>query len=1085
MESSKRISNSRSTVASLLAAVLVVGGLSSVLDVRPSAASSPNIHWATVANYANGPSGGSATFNSFNQPSVNDSGVVVFRARTKGSQPVRGIYTLNTQAGNPALNTIAEVGQTVPAPNNSSGTFTEFPSFPRIDATSSDVVVRGQSTPVWTYSLNGTDTQVGTSGVYASSGSSLSTVASLLGSVSGQEVYSVPGAPAGTRFDQFPGAPAIAGNDVAFKGNYTIGTSGMTGVYYRDLSSPNNPVQLIADSTTVIPDQSGGTVTFGSTAPPSAANGKVVFTGWDNEDAPTLGGLYLANLSPSSTLTTLVKIGDAVPGVSGATFTNFGEGLSFDGRYVGFWGSWGTATQTINLACPSDGQADLIAYCLQNYPNGFTTSVPTHQGIFVYDTTLHTLNAVTTSGARFSGFQYWVFSGSPPGSGSGDATLEPPRWRASSFVAVTSTAGNDYQVAFKATPVAGGSGIYIGQGPSTNERIITALQTSDVATTVDSSAPAGTLVTSVGLERDGFRGRYLAINASMLDSVTSTGWGGVYVTTVASNLAMENQTIDFPTPPSAHIGSTLTLNATVNSGLPITYSVDATSGAGVCSLSGVTVSYLALGTCVIDANQAGDDAYNAATQVQQSFDVTKRPQVITLGALPAAYVGQSFTLSATSDSSLPVTYSVDATSGAGVCSLSGSTLNYHALGDCVLDVNQAGDSTYAPATQVQRSLTVTLQPQVITVPTPPTVYVGGSYTLVASADSGLAVSLSIDASSTAGSCTLNGPVVHFLAIGACIIDANQAGDALHAPATMVQVRFNIVPQPVVGTPPQPQVITVPTPPPASIGGTYTLSATTDSGLPVTYAVDPSSSTGACTLVGTTVSFVDLGTCVISVSQSGSAEFLPAPSVKQTIVVGAMLTTLNVRTTLPAVKFGQAARALATVAATLGTVTGAVQFVVDGRNFGTPQRVVNGVATSPILLDATRHPLKPGAHQVSATFIPDDTTKYASSHATANHVVKKASSQVSLVVHPATLSATLRAVAPGVAVATGTVTFKLSGKVVGRAALRNGVATLRYVVKAGQSRLVSASYGGNAYLLGSSSLKALLSARVVGGLTTSS
>ena len=94
MESSKRISNSRSTVASLLAAVLVVGGLSSVLDVRPSAASSPNIHWATVANYANGPSGGSATFNSFNQPSVNDSGVVVFRARTKGSQPVRGIYTL-------------------------------------------------------------------------------------------------------------------------------------------------------------------------------------------------------------------------------------------------------------------------------------------------------------------------------------------------------------------------------------------------------------------------------------------------------------------------------------------------------------------------------------------------------------------------------------------------------------------------------------------------------------------------------------------------------------------------------------------------------------------------------------------------------------------------------------------------------------------------------------------------------------------------------------------------------------------------------------------------------------------------------
>lgn len=1083
MENSRRVFNSRSRMASALAAVLVVGGLSSVLDARPVAASSTQFSWATVANFADTPSGASSSFNSFNQPSVNQSGVVVFRGRTKGSQPVRGIYTRDMQGGSHPLTTYAEVGQAVPEPNNSSGTFTEFPSFPRIDATSTNIAVRGQSTPVWTYTLNGTDTQVGTSGIYATTGGAVTTGASLLGGVTGQEVYSVPGAPAGTRFDQFPGSASIDGNIIAFKGNYTDGTSGLTGVYYRNLSSPTNAVQLIANSATVIPGQSGGTVTFGSTAPPSAASGKVVFTGWDNESAPTVGGIYLADVAPSPTLSALVKIGDTVPGTS-ETFTNFGEGLSFDGRYVGFWGSWGTQTETINLACPSDGQADLITYCLQTYPNGFTTTVAAHQGIFVYDTSTDTLHTVTTTGARFADFQYWVFSGSPPGSGSGDSTTEPPRWRASSFVAVSGTSGNDYQVAFKATPAAGGSGIYVGQGPSTKERIITAVQSSDAGTILDSGAPAGTLVSSVGLERDAFRGRYLAITASMLDPVTSTGWGGVYLTSVPSNLAVESQTIDFATPPSAHIGRTFTLNGTVTSGLPITYSVAATSGAGVCSLSGSVLSYDALGTCVIDANQAGDDAYTAATQVQRSFEVTKRPQVIELATLPPAYIGKSLTLNATSDSLLAVEYSIDATSGSGVCSLSGSTVTYHTLGTCVIDVNQAGDATYAPATQVQRSITVTLQPQVITVPTPPTVYVGGAYTVDATASSGLGVSLSIDGSSTAGACTLNGIVVHFLTIGTCVINANQAGDGFYDPAPSAQVRFNIVPQPAPGTPPQPQVITLPPPPPASIGGTYTLGATTDSGLPVTYAVDASSTAGACTLVGTTVSFVDLGTCVIAITQAGSAEFLPAPSVKQTILVGAMLTTLKIKTTVSSTKYGQAVRAVATLSLPSGSVSGKVQFLVDGRNFGAAQKVVNGVATSPLLVDAARRPLKPGAHQVGAVFVPDDTARFASSKSNVTHVVKKAATLLSLAVHPTTITAKAVTVAPGVAVATGTVTFTLAGKVIGRAALHNRVATLRYTLTLAQAKMVSARYGGNVTLLGSSSARALVSAKTVGGLASS-
>jgi len=61
---------------------------------------------------------------------------------------------------------------------------------------------------------------------------------------------------------------------------------------------------------------------------------------------------------------------------------------------------------------------------------------------------------------------------------------------------------------------------------------------------------------------------------------------------------------------------------------PVVFSVDAASGAGVCSVSGAdgsTVRYLARGSCVIDANQAAGDGYAAAAQVQQTVTVSAAP----------------------------------------------------------------------------------------------------------------------------------------------------------------------------------------------------------------------------------------------------------------------------------------------------------------------------------------------------------------------------------------------------------------------------------------------------------------------------
>jgi hypothetical protein len=61
----------------------------------------------------------------------------------------------------------------------------------------------------------------------------------------------------------------------------------------------------------------------------------------------------------------------------------------------------------------------------------------------------------------------------------------------------------------------------------------------------------------------------------------------------------------------------------------VAFTIDASSSS-VCSISGSTVSFTGAGTCTIDANQAGNTAYEAAPQVQQSFTVSPAPTLITL-----------------------------------------------------------------------------------------------------------------------------------------------------------------------------------------------------------------------------------------------------------------------------------------------------------------------------------------------------------------------------------------------------------------------------------------------------------------------
>jgi hypothetical protein len=84
------------------------------------------------------------------------------------------------------------------------------------------------------------------------------------------------------------------------------------------------------------------------------------------------------------------------------------------------------------------------------------------------------------------------------------------------------------------------------------------------------------------------------------------------------------QSITFFAPPSGTVLSSASLSAIGGgSGNPVVFSVGPGSGAGVCSVSGTAVAFHSTGTCVIDANQAGNAEYAAAPQVQRTIAVTK------------------------------------------------------------------------------------------------------------------------------------------------------------------------------------------------------------------------------------------------------------------------------------------------------------------------------------------------------------------------------------------------------------------------------------------------------------------------------
>ena len=358
--------------------------------------------------------------------------------------------------------------------------------------------------------------------------------------------------------------------------------------------------------------------------------------------------------------------------------------------------------------------------------------------------------------------------------------------------------------------------------------------------------------------------------------------------------ALISQSISFTSvPPSAPAtGVTYVVAARGGgSGNPVTFSIDPSSTSSACSISGSTVTFGQLGSCVIDANQAGNGKYQAAPQARQAITANgaaKLAQSITFTSVPpsAPASGGTYVVAARGGGSgNPVTFSIDPSSTSSACSISGSTVTFGQLGSCVIDANQAGNGKYQAAPQARQAITANgaaKLAQSITFTSTPRSEVEYNVT-AAGGGSENPVTFSIDSSSTSSACSISGSLVTFGQPGSCVIDANQAGNDKYQAAPQAQQTITVSAHT--------QSISFTAPSSGSDGMHATLSATGGgSGNPVVFSVDSSTVTGVCNvsgLNGTTVNYTGAApasACVIDADQAGNAEYQPAPQVQQTITV---------------------------------------------------------------------------------------------------------------------------------------------------------------------------------------------------------
>jgi uncharacterized repeat protein (TIGR03803 family) len=367
-------------------------------------------------------------------------------------------------------------------------------------------------------------------------------------------------------------------------------------------------------------------------------------------------------------------------------------------------------------------------------------------------------------------------------------------------------------------------------------------------------------------------GSIVTIVGAGTTNITASQGGNSYYNPAASVsqalVVKQNQTITFSTLAAKTFGdAAFTLSASASSGLAVSYT---SSNPEVATVSGNTVNIVGAGTANITASQGGNANYNAAAEIVQPLTVSKANQTITFNALPSKAVGDApFTLSATAISGLAVSYISD---NQLVATISGSTVTIVGVGTANITASQGGNAYYNAATSVSQALVVIVkQAQTVTFAALAAKTFGDApFALSATASSGLPVSYVSDNPLVA---TISGSTVTIVGAGTTNITASQGGNANYSAAVDVVQTLTVAKKA--------QQIVFPALSDKTLGdAAFTLSATSNSALPVTYA----STSDKVSIKGSEITLVKAGRVTITANQAGNTNFNAATSVEQNFCI---------------------------------------------------------------------------------------------------------------------------------------------------------------------------------------------------------
>jgi uncharacterized repeat protein (TIGR01451 family) len=233
----------------------------------------------------------------------------------------------------------------------------------------------------------------------------------------------------------------------------------------------------------------------------------------------------------------------------------------------------------------------------------------------------------------------------------------------------------------------------------------------------------------------------------------------------------------------------------------------------------------------------------------------------------------------------------------------------------------------------------------------------------------------------------------------------------------------------------------------------------------------------------------VGAHALTAAASGDADHAPGTSAILTQAVNPAPSATAVSAAPGASVYGQAVTLTATVrpaGAGAGLATGTITFQDGGAAIGTAPLDGAGIASLAVSTAAV------GGHAVTATYGGDARYLASSSAAPASFTVSVASTATGLAAsapaleagQPFTLTATVAVIAPGAGSPGGTVTFRDGTTTLGTGAVgAGGVATLAVSGLGAGAHPLTAEYGGDGHLAGSTSAAVVVTVSVAATATT--